>query len=613
MTHAFVTGATGLIGRWLVPELAKRGEVTLLVRRAAERADEYLAWVEARGGDRARVRFVEGDLAAPGLGLSVADRQRARTVTEVFHSGALMQFGMTEEIARRANVDGTQALVELALEMPALHRFVHVGGFKIGDDASFTAERIDPQGPYVRSAYDPLYRRIGGYEASKMEADHLVRDAARQRGLPVTRIHPGGVIGDARTGETTQFIGFAPIVEALWYGRLPMVPGGSRHWLPLVTVDFLASFMARIPELAGSLGASYTLLDDRTPMLVDLVRVIADRIGVTAPRRRIPVGLLQALLRAHLAPGASASPEGLAFLADRRFDVAPTVAAAAALELPWPDIVTAVERNVDYLIATRFGARAASRGARLARVGGAPTFLSGEARDADYVLLHGLPLDSDSWDAVAEHLPGRALRADLPGLGRSAPAAASAEEWMVSLLAQTTRPPLVIAHSLGTLYALDLAAAHPERVTGLVLISPFFLQAPPPAPLRWQPTACAAGRLMRRKHIEQLVAGRADATTPVLDGPAAHLRRPGAGSRFGRALASAHARRADLTAKLAEVAARMPVLIIHGDRDPLVTQPGGVEVLELIGTGHFPQLDLPARVAEAIAARPGDRRGVRAA
>ncbi len=597
MTHAFVTGATGLIGRWLVPELTRRGStVTVLVRRANERRAEYLAWVANHGGRPEAVDFVEGDLALPGLGLSAADHARGATAHDFFHAGALMQFGMSEATARSANVEGTAALVELALESPNLRRFVHVGGFKIGDDASFTQAGLDAGGAYSPALYAPLYTSHGAYEASKMEADHLVRDAARMRGLPVTRIHPGAVIGDSRTGETTQFVGFSPLVESLWYGKLSAVPGNKRHWLPLVTVDFLAAFMARIPEVAASLGASYVLLDDRTPMLVDMIGQVADHLGIAAPRRRVPIGLVSTLARAKLVP---ATREELSFLTDRRYDVQSTAALATALSLAWPDLTTAIQRNVDFLVAARFGKQAPRAGASLRRIGGAQTFVSGES-SPDHVLLHGLPLDGDSWNAVEHHLGTRSLRADLPGLGRSAPAAASAREWMASLLASSVQPPVIVAHSLGTLYALDYAAAHPDRVRGLVLISPFFLQATPPSIMRWAPTACAAGRMVRRRHFEALVAGDARATTPVLDGPADHLRRPGAGSRFGRALANAHRSRAALAHKLAEVSAIVPVLIIHGERDPLVASAGEVRVLELAGTGHFPQLDQPEQVAQAI-------------
>ena len=53
MSHTLVTGATGLIGRWLVPELTRLGrDVVALVRNADSRRAEYTDWIACHGGDR---------------------------------------------------------------------------------------------------------------------------------------------------------------------------------------------------------------------------------------------------------------------------------------------------------------------------------------------------------------------------------------------------------------------------------------------------------------------------------------------------------------------------------------------------------------------------------
>jgi thioester reductase-like protein/pimeloyl-ACP methyl ester carboxylesterase len=603
MSHTLVTGATGLIGRWLVPELTRLGrEVVAIVRRAGERRGEYLAWVTSHGGDATRVTLIEGDLAAPELGLDADGRRLASTARDVFHAGALMQFGMSRELARAANVHGTRALLEL-VATPALRRFVLVSGFKIGDDLAFHALGLDPDGAYDPARYDRAYTQVGAYEASKLEADHLVRDFARRRDVSLVRVHPGAVIGDSRTGETTQMFGFAPLVEAVWRGKLPMVPGCAQHWLPLVTVDFLARFLAHAADHPGN----YIVLDDSGPQLLEMFARIADRIGVRAPHRRVPVRLAQRLLPANDA-------EGLAFLGDRRYDTRTTRALAAQLGLAWPALGEALDRNVDFLIASRFGTQAAAPAATLQRVAGASTFVIGDRRASDVVLLHGLPLDADSWQPVANRLSGSQLRVDLPGLGRSATAGSSPREWMESLLADASAPQLLVGHSLGTRYALEYAAApaNRDRVRGLVLIAPYFLQKPPPGIMRRVPSARLAARGMRRRHLEALVAGNPRATSPVLDGPSADLARPGARPRFGEHLARAHQARDQLQTMLRELSRTLPVLIIAGATDPLIAATGDAEVIVLDGTGHFPQLDRPADVAAAIERFAGAGRPARA-
>lgn len=597
MSHTLVTGATGLIGRWLIPELTRLDQdVVAVVRRADERRAEFLEWVRSHGGVASRVTLIEGDLAAPGLGLDEEGRRLVGSSRDVFHAGALMQFGMTEAVARPANVAGTRTLLEL-VQSPALRRFVQVSGFKIGDDVQFRELGIDPKAAFDPAIYSPLYARLGGYEASKMETDHLVRDTARRQGFALTRIHPGGVIGDSRTGETTQFFGFAPLVQALWRGKMPAVPGGIQHWLPLISVDFLAAFVARIPEIETARDSSYIVLDDTTPQLAQLISRIAERIGVAAPHRRLPIGLVKTMISAGLV-GNKGEAEGLAFIADRRYDASPTRRLSRAMGLDWPSLDNALAHSIDFLIATRFGTKPPQPTSRLQKVAGASTFIVGDRDNPEVLFLHGLPLDADSWTPVASRIGGRQLRADLPGLGRSASVGASPLEWMESLLADAQGPLVIVGHSLGTRYALDLAIAHPGRVSGLVLISPFFLQGLPPSIMRWAPSARIAARGMRRRHLEALVSGGSRTTTPVLDGPAADLERPGARVRFGQHLADAHRNRTQLQQALATVT--VPVLVIFGANDPLIVKPATAEVLELAGTGHFPQLDVPALVANAI-------------
>lgn len=97
------------------------------------------------------------------------------------------------------------------------------------------------------------------------------------------------------------------------------------------------------------------------------------------------------------------------------------------------------------------------------------------------VLMHGFSHSLESFDVWAEGLSGdyRVIRFDLPGHGVTGPhpdAAYSNEattEQVSALLEALTLDRFVIGgNSLGGLVAWRYAAAHPERVAGLVLISP---------------------------------------------------------------------------------------------------------------------------------------------
>ena len=116
-------------------------------------------------------------------------------------------------------------------------------------------------------------------------------------------------------------------------------------------------------------------------------------------------------------------------------------------------------------------------------VNGIDTFVATGGREFDasqptIVLLHGAGFDHTTWALhsrwFAHHGFG-VLAPDLPGHGRSSgpplPTIAGMADWTASLLnaAGAARARLV-GHSMGSLIALETAARHPAKVSGLSLI-----------------------------------------------------------------------------------------------------------------------------------------------
>ncbi|MEU1426239.1 alpha/beta hydrolase [Nocardia sp. NPDC005746] len=90
------------------------------------------------------------------------------------------------------------------------------------------------------------------------------------------------------------------------------------------------------------------------------------------------------------------------------------------------------------------------------------------------LLVHGIRLSSACWGQVSEHLTPRhpVLAIDLPGHGRrrgerfTLPGAIEAVRAGIDQLGGEA---VVVGHSLGGQVSVAAAAAHPERVTGLVV------------------------------------------------------------------------------------------------------------------------------------------------
>ena len=177
-------------------------------------------------------------------------------VTEIHNLAGAFRFGMSKEEAYQGNVVSSRHIVELAARLDGAPRLVHVSGYRVGDHAP-----ID----------DRAYARLGAYEASKIEADGVVQSLAADLGVPFTIVNPSTVSGVASTGETTQQIGLATSLRDLWRGKLAALPGNGDTFVPVVTVDHLARFMALVPTVPEAAGRSYWVLDDHTPALPDLL------------------------------------------------------------------------------------------------------------------------------------------------------------------------------------------------------------------------------------------------------------------------------------------------------------------------------------------------------
>lgn len=326
---ALVFGASGFIGRWLVMELLDRGVATTVVVRSDTSGAALLSWLEAHGTASAPA-VLRADLTADDFGWGPGAVEHT---TEVYNMAGAYAFGMSTQEARAANVDTSRRVVSFAATLPHLERLVHLSGYRVGGQ--------DPRSvPWSQERVAREYRRLGAYEASKVESDAVVQAQATALGVPLSIVNPSTVIGDSRTGETPQTLGLATTVLDLLAGRLPALPGGRTTFVPVVTVDYLAAFTALLPTRDETAGQSYWVLDDATPALPDLLHLVGSANGAKVPRLRVPVPLLKRLPAAIT----RADPETLSFLSSDRYPTRSAEALAAEHGLAHPDVERSLRR-----------------------------------------------------------------------------------------------------------------------------------------------------------------------------------------------------------------------------------------------------------------------------
>lgn len=285
MPYTLLTGATGLLGGYLLRDLLRRGEQVVVLARstavlaASRRIDTVLAPWE---GERflARPVILEGDLNRPGLGLCEADRAwLGANCDRVLHSAASISFYREEKSGEpyRTNVDGTQNLIELCLDL-GLHNFHHIS-------TAYVCGRRS--GTVLESELDVGQESGNDYERSKVSSEKLIR--AAQFGTPATIYRPSIIIGDSKSGYTTTFHGYyTPLQVALWLARAGVIKTSDESWFlrelnlsgderkNIVPVDWVSAAIVKIAAQDRCRGRTYHITNPNPPTSDELATAISN-------------------------------------------------------------------------------------------------------------------------------------------------------------------------------------------------------------------------------------------------------------------------------------------------------------------------------------------------
>ena len=345
--ECFVTGGTGFIGQHLVAHLSAKGHTVRVLMRRPERLTELREQVVKLGGSAARVFAVAGDLERDNLGLSPADREQLRQARVVFHLGAHFAWGLSLEQSRAVNVEGAKRVALLAVEQNS--RLVMIGGYMLKNHEHLQRIGIDPRYPQLTN-WPAVYRRVGGYEGSKLEAHFATLEVMSAKGGEITVVHPATVCGHSRTGHILDGQPLVELIRNLIQGKLTAVPGTAKHWLPLVTVDYLVELVAVCAFDPAMVGQELLALDEQTPNLRELLVQVAQPLGLKPPRHHISLRLLKLLLSIPpVARFMNTKPEALDFIQTTRFDTAAVEQFAKSHGIAKPDIRQSLQHTATFV------------------------------------------------------------------------------------------------------------------------------------------------------------------------------------------------------------------------------------------------------------------------
>ncbi|KAF5992234.1 thioester reductase domain-containing protein [Streptomyces sp. WAC00263] len=251
-----LTGATGFLGSHMLLDLLRHSDahVYCLVRAADEEAalgrlGEALKRYELPWSSevRRRVTVLPGDIRRPHLGLS---DELWTTLTHELDSvvgvAAAVDFLRGYQSLRQSNVVGSLTLAELAAtgRPKPLH---HISSIAVFNEVGITAMGED----------DPLAhvdRLVAGYDQTKWAAEVALR-RARDHGLIVTALRPGGIGGHTRTGAYNPQDLSSGLLSA--FGRFRTVPAFSH--LNAAPVDWVSRVAVGVVCEPDAWGYDYNL------------------------------------------------------------------------------------------------------------------------------------------------------------------------------------------------------------------------------------------------------------------------------------------------------------------------------------------------------------------
>jgi len=178
--RVLVTGATGLVGSWLVRDLLAKGADVVALARDWDPQSELI-----RSGDVNRVTVVNGVVEDLGAVTRALNHSSCDTL---FHLAAQTQVGAAHRDPYEtfeSNVRGTYTVLEACRRLaPRVQRIVVASSDKAYGDA--------PTLPYTEStALDARYP----YDTSKLCTDFLTRSYVVTYGLPATIARCGNIYG----------------------------------------------------------------------------------------------------------------------------------------------------------------------------------------------------------------------------------------------------------------------------------------------------------------------------------------------------------------------------------------------------------------------------------
>ncbi len=260
-----ITGANGFIGQALCSVLSARDE---RIRRAVREQDSRR---DSTGEESVVVGSIDGhtDWAAALRGVDTVVHLAARAHL-VRESGSDLL-----STYREVNTEGTRRLAEMASKA-GVKRFVFLSSVKVNGERTSGRPFTENDIPQPEDAYG----------ISKWEAEQALLNVAHATGMEAMILRPPLVYGPGVKGN------FLRLMRLVAHGApLPLASVANRR--SLIHVDNLVDAIIACLNSTAVPGNTYLVSDGEDVSTPDLIRLLAQALGVPARLFPFPVALLK--------------------------------------------------------------------------------------------------------------------------------------------------------------------------------------------------------------------------------------------------------------------------------------------------------------------------------
>lgn len=336
---ALVFGATGFIGRFLIARLLQDNfQVFAICRNVVEQAKTLQNWLEQKNIDTQQLKCIQGDVSSADLGLSDENWQTLKDVNYLFNMSALFTWNLSMQQARAVNVEGLINVLNCVNLHCQLKRAFHLSGYMLTltqhlQEAGVNLAQID------QTNWDKVYKRLGAYEASKIEGHFTWIKSAERLNINWTVIHPATVIGEEVSGEITENQPITDLISKIKQGKMAVIPATPQHYLPMVSLNMLVDSIIHAAQDPNTINQEILIAHPTQMSLQQMIITIAEALSVKAPTQFIPLWILKLILKCKcLATKLEMSSESLNFLRTEKLHIESFLVLNQKWQIPVTDL-----------------------------------------------------------------------------------------------------------------------------------------------------------------------------------------------------------------------------------------------------------------------------------